>query len=75
MLAFMKCVVTGLILVLLTWAVVILSAWRRSFHDVGRGELHAMAGGWEASLRSPTIAILLGIAFGLGVFICGRFIR
>jgi len=72
---FLKAVLGGLVAVVLMWVIVLVfDMWR--FHLINRqrgiGGLGAMAGGWDFLLHLPIVAALLGIAFGLGVYVTTR---
>lgn len=73
----LKCMAGGLVAVVVAW-ISILAVEMVHLHRLARqyspgpNTLYAVAGGWQYLLTSPLRAIILGAAFGLGVFLTAR---
>ena len=75
MLAFAKCLLSGVAAVLLVWLVsVVVSAERETAAAKRSGAqgLTAIAGGWDYLLHKPSIIALLALAFAMGFWLCSR---
>ena len=75
MIAFTKCLITGVATVLLAWFVsLVIFAVRTATAAKALGVQGpvAIAGGWEYLLRKPLIVTLLTLAFGIGFYLCAR---
>ncbi len=75
MMAFTKCLFSGIVTVLLAWFVSLVIFVVRTATAAkafgGQGPV-AIAGGWEYLLRTPLIVTLLTLAFGIGFYLCAR---
>jgi hypothetical protein len=75
MIAFTKCLFSGIGSVLLIWFVSVLVYAARvaaiAKAVAGPGTV-AIAGGWDDLLRKPLIVTLLTGAFGIGFYLCAR---
>jgi hypothetical protein len=75
MMAFTKCLFSGIATVLLAWflflVVFVVRAATAAKALGGQGPV-AIAGGWEYLLRKPLIVTLLTLAFGIGFYLCSR---
>lgn len=71
----LKCIFGGLAAVVLVW-VLIVAAYvvqlKRAVEQQGVSGQLAVAGGWNYLLHKPLTAVLLGAAFGLGVFLTAK---
>jgi hypothetical protein len=76
MMAFTKCLLSGIVTVLLIWFVSIIVYATRAptaaKAGAGQGGPVAIAGGWEYLLHKPLIVTLLTVAFGVGFYLCTR---
>jgi 23S rRNA C2498 (ribose-2'-O)-methylase RlmM len=67
----LRAIAAGVLCVFATWiGILIADHWRIKIYNAKHGivGLGATAGGWSYLLQSPTVAILLSIAFGIGFY-------
>ena len=76
MILFAKAIASGILFVIVVFAVQIGLLMRQQHHALESrglgGQLGATAGGWEYVLRQPLTAGLVTVAFGLGFWLVVR---
>jgi|1185.fasta_scaffold1371011_2 hypothetical protein len=72
MLLLSKGIIGGIVAVLVVWTVTVVVYFMG--RDVTTTGLGAVAGGWDMLLRSPLIALILTLAFGVGFRIMTRYL-
>jgi predicted lysophospholipase L1 biosynthesis ABC-type transport system permease subunit len=75
---FAKSLLGGVVAAVVMWAIIVtayMQRMRAEMREHGTAGLFAVAGGWSYLLQKPSVALLLTVAFGIGLYITARISR